>query len=67
MAGPSARRMALVGLVVFLGSACSAAGAYPDYSGRDLDCDDIGHPVRVEGADPHGLDRDGDGIGCESY
>lgn len=31
----------------------------------DLDCPDIGHPVRVSGSDPHGLDRDGDGVACE--
>jgi hypothetical protein len=41
--------------------------AYPD-----LDCIDIGYPVTVYhdpaiGAyDPHGLDADYDGIGCES-
>lgn len=33
--------------------------------GPDLDCKDIGHPVWVGNSDPHGLDRDGDGIGCE--
>ncbi len=34
----------------------------------DLNCDDIGFGVRVIGPeDPHGLDRDGDGVGCESY
>ncbi len=33
--------------------------------GGDLDCADIGHPVAVSGPDPHGLDRDGDGVGCE--
>lgn len=37
--------------------------AYPP----DLNCPDIGFPVQVIGADPHGLDRDGDGWGCESY
>jgi micrococcal nuclease len=35
----------------------------------DLDCDDIrkmgAAPVRVTGADPHRLDGDGDGWGCE--
>jgi len=42
-------------------------GAYPD-----LDCIDIGYPITVIhdpaiGAyDPHGLDADFDGIGCES-
>jgi endonuclease YncB( thermonuclease family) len=35
----------------------------------DLDCADIGHAVSVNHAygDPHGLDADGDGRGCESY
>ena len=34
----------------------------------DLNCDDIGFGVRVIGPDdPHGLDRDGDGVGCESF
>lgn len=34
----------------------------------DLDCPDIGRPVQVDHAhgDPHKLDRDGDGRGCES-
>lgn len=41
-------------------------GRYPAFSGRDLDCAEIGHQVRVGAADPHGLDRDGDGIGCEA-
>lgn len=31
----------------------------------DLDCSDFSGPVRVEPGDPHRLDRDGDGIGCE--
>ncbi len=31
----------------------------------DLDCPDIGHPVQVTGSDPHGLDRDRDGVACE--
>jgi endonuclease YncB( thermonuclease family) len=35
--------------------------------GPDLDCKDIGKRVRVEPPDHHGLDRDGDGWGCESY
>lgn len=29
----------------------------------DLDCADVG-PVTVTGSDPHGLDRDGDGVAC---
>jgi micrococcal nuclease len=44
----------------------------PDYRGAcvpppppDLDCDDIGKPVRIVGNDPHALDGDGDGRACE--
>jgi micrococcal nuclease len=33
----------------------------------DLDCKDIGRKVRVRAPDPHRLDGDGDGWGCESY
>jgi hypothetical protein len=46
-------------------------GCDPNYSNcvplvnYDLDCPDIGHPVQVIGSDPHGLDRDNDGWGCE--
>ena len=33
----------------------------------DLDCDEISYSnFRVIGSDPHGFDRDRDGIGCES-
>jgi len=33
----------------------------------DLDCGEIGYSnFRVVGDDPHGFDRDNDGIGCES-
>ncbi|MGH8901697.1 MAG: thermonuclease family protein [Egibacteraceae bacterium] len=35
--------------------------AYPP----DLDCPDIGHEVKVIGGDPHRLDRDRDGTGCD--
>jgi hypothetical protein len=36
---------------------------------RDLDCSDIGIRVQVVaiGEDPHGFDRNEDGVGCESY
>ena len=35
--------------------------------GPDLDCADIGQRVIITGPDYHGLDRDGDGVGCDSY
>lgn len=34
---------------------------------EDLDCSDIRVAVRVTGSDPYGLDRNRDGVGCESY
>jgi endonuclease YncB( thermonuclease family) len=34
--------------------------------GADLDCADLPGPVRVTPGDPHRLDRDGDGIGCDA-
>lgn len=39
-------------------------GTYPAAVG-DLDCSDVDGPVFVGAFDPHGLDRDQDGIGCE--
>jgi hypothetical protein len=50
------------------GSAKQNVGNYSvsDESG-DLDCVDIGREVYVGDDDPNGLDRDGDGYGCESY
>jgi hypothetical protein len=33
----------------------------------DLNCPDVGMQVRVIGEDIYNLDRDGNGIGCESY
>jgi len=38
-----------------------------DDSYYDLDCADIGYEVEVIGYDEYGLDRDGDGYGCEAY
>jgi hypothetical protein len=32
----------------------------------DVDCSDVDGPIQVTGDDPHGLDRDGDGVGCEA-
>ncbi len=50
----------------------SSLGCDPNYEPclpvypPDLNCGDVGHPVRVVGPnDPHGLDGDGDGAGCE--
>ncbi|MDP2710362.1 MAG: excalibur calcium-binding domain-containing protein [Solirubrobacteraceae bacterium] len=49
----------------------SASNCDPNYSGcvppypPDVNCADVSGPVQVLGSDPHGLDRDGDGIGCE--
>jgi endonuclease YncB( thermonuclease family) len=31
----------------------------------DVDCADVNGPIQVSGADPHGLDADGDGVACE--
>lgn len=47
-------------VVAFAFAGASAASA------ADLDCADIGHPVQVAPGDPNNLDRDGNGIGCES-
>lgn len=45
--------------------------SYPDVcippSPPDLNCDDVPYnDISVVGEDPHGFDREGDGIGCES-
>lgn len=52
----------------------SAGKCDPSYPGvcippppPDLDCADIGRKVAVRPPDPHRLDGDGDGWGCESY
>jgi hypothetical protein len=56
-----------------LGDVGGGGGCDPNYTGcvpdvgYDLDCADIDGPVQVLGADPHGFDRDGDGIACETY
>jgi hypothetical protein len=48
-----------------------AAACDPNYSGcvppypPDVDCPDVGQLVQVLGSDPHGLDADQDGVGCE--
>ena len=50
------------------GSANCAAGYSPCVPPPppDLDCADLDGPIRVTGSDPHNLDGDGDGWGCES-
>lgn len=50
-------------------AACDAS--YPTIcvpsGASDLDCSEIGYAnFTVVGGDPHGFDRDGDGIGCET-
>jgi hypothetical protein len=50
----------------------ASASCNPNYtpcvpnSASDLNCPDVGHPVKVVGSDPYNLDGDGDGSGCES-
>lgn len=50
----------------------SGAGCDPNYAGAcvapyppDVDCADVSGSVRVVGSDPHRLDGNGDGVGCE--
>ena len=43
----------------------SAASGVIGYSGVDLNCSDLRSPVFVGSYDPHRLDADGDGFGCE--
>jgi endonuclease YncB( thermonuclease family) len=38
----------------------------PPAGAPDVDCSDLSGPVWVGADDPHRLDRDGDGIGCEA-
>ena len=51
-----------------------ATGCDPNYRGAcvppyppDVDCADVGRPVTVVGDDPHRLDGDGNGTGCERF
>lgn len=47
---------------------CSEAYTPCVLEAEDRNCADIGFKVTRTGyADPYGLDRDGDGVGCESY
>lgn len=49
----------------------TAGSCDPNYSGcvprypPDVNCPQVNGPVQVRGDDPHGLDRDGDGVACE--
>jgi hypothetical protein len=49
----------------------AGSGCDPNYSGcvpaypPDVNCPEVDGPVQVTGSDPHGLDRDGDGVACE--
>lgn len=55
----------LVGEVA--GKDCSGAYEPCIPAGKDVDCADLEFGVLVlDPADPYGLDRDGDGVGCES-
>ena len=53
------------------GGGGTSANCEPGYSPcvptypPDVDCADVGGPVTVTGSDPHGLDADSDGQGCE--
>lgn len=46
------------------GCASGYSPCVPEYP-PDVDCADVGGPVSVTGSDPHGLDADNDGVGCE--
>jgi len=48
------------------GSGCASgySGCVPAYP-PDVNCPEVDGPVQVTGDDPHGLDRDGDGVACE--
>jgi micrococcal nuclease len=60
----------LLTLVPHPGNSKQCDTSYPDVCipspPPDLDCPDIPYRrFRVVGSDPHGFDRDRDGIGCE--
>jgi hypothetical protein len=52
--------------LVGAGSRCEPgySPCVPSYP-PDVNCDDVSGPVQVTGPDPHGLDGEGDGVGCE--
>jgi hypothetical protein len=64
--------LAVVGLVAQNSPSSSSTECNPNYEpcipiAPDLSCSDIQEKVRIIGDDPYGLDRDGDGFGCEIY
>lgn len=66
--------LAVVFMLAITASPAVSAPCDPNYQGAcvpvyppDVDCDDVRAQVTVIGTDVHGLDADGDGIGCESY
>ena len=49
------------------GNECSGAYEPCVPEGKDVDCEDLDSGVLIlDPADPYGLDRDGDGVGCET-
>lgn len=73
------RKMVVIGaaVAVALGAAggCSSADESPSFqpsrggggAGGDIDCDQVVGTTLVGPNDPHRLDADGDGVGCEPY
>ena len=57
--------LTLAGCQSFLDGAPFGMPRGPAWNGVDLDCSDVGRTVWVGDYDPHNLDGDGDGIGCE--
>jgi hypothetical protein len=45
----------------------SYEGACVPDDGYDHDCPEVAHQVTIVGPDTDRLDRDGNGLGCESY
>lgn len=59
------------GSVMLLGRESTPQGCEPGYIpcvpiARDINCNVLNFAVQVTGVDVYGLDRDGDGIGCET-
>lgn len=64
--------LGLVLAIGIYGPAVSEGDCHPGYLpcipvAENVDCTDIRVVVRVVGNDDYGLDRDGDGVGCETY